>query len=428
MRATPASYRCGPLRRRVPTRRGAPADRFFRVPVVETHDGRPRHRARRLPTGAAGGPRQSRRRAVRRHHPRVRDDASRHLRDPRPPPAAPRVPRDARRRLRLARRAPLDRAPPGGHRAPVPTGPTAHQRDRRLVHQRDERLRLHRRRHLPLADPLRLRGEPPPTGRHHGRRGAALGDPHDLGPDRRHLCRLPTGARPGQRDRAGGHDARRRVRDLLPARRHLRRGGPAVTDGDATGRSPIPGETATPDEWSIPRIVRTMVPLLAGLSVLQLVSGTVLETYEAVLVRNPALLVLVPVQIGTAGNLASITCSRLTTQLYLGTYELSPSNPALRANAGAVFGLAATVFGAVGIAAWGIGLALGGSLALGRVLLISLVSGLCLAVLVVVASVAAVEISYRVGLNPDDTTIPVVTNVCDIAGVLILFAVVSVVV
>ncbi|GAA0724772.1 mgtE-like transporter [Halorubrum trapanicum] len=186
-------------------------------------------------------------------------------------------------------------------------------------------------------------------------------------------------------------------------------------------------ESTAIDEWSIWRIVRTMIPLLAALSVLQLVSGTVLETYEAVLLRYPALLVLVPVQIGTAGNLASITCSRLTTQLYLGTYELSPSNPALRANAGAVFGLAATVFGAVGVAAWAIGLALGGSLALGRVLLISLVSGLCLAVLVVVASVAAVEISYRVGLNPDDTTIPVVTNLCDIAGVLILFAVVSVV-
>ena len=181
------------------------------------------------------------------------------------------------------------------------------------------------------------------------------------------------------------------------------------------------------DEWSVRRIVRTMIPLLAALSVIQLVSGTVLETYEAVLLRYPALLVLVPVQIGTAGNLASITCSRLTTQLYLGTYELSPSNPALRANAGAVFALAATVFGAVGVAAWAIGLALGGSLALGRVLLISLVSGMALAALVVVASVAAVEASYRIGLNPDDTTIPVVTNLCDVAGVLILFAVVSVV-
>lgn len=204
------------------------------------------------------------------------------------------------------------------------------------------------------------------------------------------------------------------------------------TDSRATEPSSgIDSRTAEPtftDEWSIRRIVRTMVPLLAALSVLQLVSGTVLETYEETLVRNPALLVLVPVQIGTAGNLASITCSRLTTQLHLGTYELSLDNPDLRANAGAVFALAGTVFGAVGLAAWAIGVALGGTLGLGRVLLISLVSGMLLAVLVVVTSVAAVEASYRIGLNPDDTTIPVVTNVCDIAGVLILFAVVSMVV
>ena len=197
---------------------------------------------------------------------------------------------------------------------------------------------------------------------------------------------------------------------------------------DSKTGAPADTDRAFTDEWSIRRIVRTMVPLLAALSVLQLVSGSVLETYEEVLVQNPALLVLVPVQIGTAGNLASITCSRLTTQLHLGTYELSLTNPDLRANTVAVFALAGTVFGAVGIAAWAIGVALGGTLGLGRVLLISLVSGMLLAVLVIVTSVAAVEGSYRIGVNPDDTTIPIVTNVCDITGVLILFAVVSVVV
>jgi mgtE-like transporter len=182
------------------------------------------------------------------------------------------------------------------------------------------------------------------------------------------------------------------------------------------------------DEWSVRRIVWTMVPLLAGLSVLQLVSGTVLESFEATLLQYPALLVLLPVQIGTAGNLASIMCSRLTTQLYLGTYEPSLSNPDVRANVGAVFALAGTVFGLVGVAAWAIGVALGGTLAIGRVLAIALSSGMLLAVLVVTTSIAAVEASYRIGLNPDDTTIPIVTNVCDIAGVLILFAVVTAVV
>lgn len=190
----------------------------------------------------------------------------------------------------------------------------------------------------------------------------------------------------------------------------------------------VSAEPTVVDEWSVRPIVRTMVPLLAGLSVLQLVSGTVLESFEATLLQYPALLVLLPVQIGTAGNLASIMCSRLTTQLYLGTYEPSLSNPDVRANVGAVFALAGTVFGLVGVAAWAIGVALGGTLALGRVLTISLSSGMLLAVLVVTTSVAAVEASYRIGLNPDDTTIPIVTNVCDIAGVLILFAVVTVVV
>jgi len=180
-------------------------------------------------------------------------------------------------------------------------------------------------------------------------------------------------------------------------------------------------------EWAILSMVRTMVPLLAGLSLLQMASGSVLESFESTLVTQPSLLVLVPVQIGTAGNLASIMCSRLSTQLHLGTFELSPSNPAIRANTGAVFGLAGTVFGVVGIAAWAIGQALDGSLALRQVLTISLVSGMLLALVVVVLSVLAVTASYRLGYNPDDTTIPVVTNLCDITGVLILFGVVVVV-
>ena len=181
------------------------------------------------------------------------------------------------------------------------------------------------------------------------------------------------------------------------------------------------------EEWAIRRIVFTMVPLLAGLSILQMVSGTVLETFEDVLLENPSLLILVPVQIGTAGNLGSIMCSRLSTQLHLGTFDLSPSNSDVRANSGAVLGLGFTVFLVVGVAAWAIGAILGGTLSLVEVLSISLLSGMALSVFVVVVSLVSVSTSFRLGYNPDDTTIPVVTNVCDITGVLILFAVVSIV-
>lgn len=180
------------------------------------------------------------------------------------------------------------------------------------------------------------------------------------------------------------------------------------------------------DEWTIRTMVVTMVPLLLALSILQMVSGTVLETFEEVLLQTPSLLILVPVQIGTAGNLGSILCSRLSTQLHLGTFEIRFSNPNVQANIGAILGLGATVFVLVGIAAWGIGRMLGGRLTLFEVLTVSVVSGLLLTVFVIAISLVSVYLSYRMGFNPDDTTIPVVTNISDITGVLILFAVVSV--
>jgi mgtE-like transporter len=189
------------------------------------------------------------------------------------------------------------------------------------------------------------------------------------------------------------------------------------------------GEDDDPlDQWATRTIVTTMLPLLAVLSVLQMVSGSVLQAFEETLLAYPALLVLVPVQIGTAGNLASIMCARLSTQLHLGTFELDPSNPDVRANTLAILGLAATVFFVVGIAAWAIGRVLGGDLALLAVLTISMVSGMALAVLVVVLSLLSVWGSFRLGYDPDDTTIPLVTNVCDIVGVLLLFGVASVVI
>lgn len=182
------------------------------------------------------------------------------------------------------------------------------------------------------------------------------------------------------------------------------------------------------DDWSVRTMVLTMVPLLVGLSILQMISGSVLEAYEEVLLNNPSLLVIVPVQIGAAGNLGSIMCARLSTQLHLGTFELRADNPDVRSNSGAVLGLGATVFTLVGVAAWAIGRVLGGTLSFVDVMTISLVSGMALSIFVVVFSLVSVYASYRLGYNPDDTTIPVVTNVCDITGVLILFGVTTLVI
>jgi mgtE-like transporter len=175
--------------------------------------------------------------------------------------------------------------------------------------------------------------------------------------------------------------------------------------------------------WRAGRIVATMFPLLVGLSVLEMGSGYVLESLEATYLDNPTLLVLVPVMIGMGGNLGAILSSRLSTRLHLGTLEFDPRDRELWTNVAAILLLAVTVFTALGVAAWLVGRFVATPMRLSVLLFISLVSGMVLAGLAVLLSVGATYVSYRRGLDPDDVTIPVVTNVCDICGVVVLSAV-----
>ncbi len=181
------------------------------------------------------------------------------------------------------------------------------------------------------------------------------------------------------------------------------------------------------DTWSLRHIVATMFPILIALSVLEMGSGYVLEELEETYLANPTLLVLVPVMIGMGGNLGAILSSRLSTRLHLGLLEFDPRDEVLWTNVMAILGLAATIFTALGIVAWLVGRFIAEPMAFVDLMLISVVSGMVLAVLAIVLSVLATYVSYRQGLDPDDTTIPVVTNVCDILGVIVLSGVAIVV-
>jgi mgtE-like transporter len=96
-------------------------------------------------------------------------------------------------------------------------------------------------------------------------------------------------------------------------------------------------------------------------------------------------------------------------------------------NALATVGLAATVFPLVGAGAWGLAeLTVGAALAPEQVVTVAVTSGLALSVLAVAVTVVATYVAYRRELDPDDVVIPVVTNVCDVLGVVVLFVVVGV--
>jgi mgtE-like transporter len=178
--------------------------------------------------------------------------------------------------------------------------------------------------------------------------------------------------------------------------------------------------------WDARRIVGNMFPLLVVLSAVVLVAGITLEGAEAMLEEYGLLAIMVPTMVDMGGNLGSILSSRLTTRFHLGTTGLDPRDRELWVNVATILALAATVFTALAVGAYLLGQLVGSSLGLATLLTISLVSGMSLAVIAVVFGFAATYLSYRLGIDPDDTTIPIVTNVVDVLGMLIFIGVSSV--
>lgn len=175
--------------------------------------------------------------------------------------------------------------------------------------------------------------------------------------------------------------------------------------------------------WSARSIVTTMFPLLIVLSIIVLAAGITLDRAEALLEEYRVLAIMVPTMVGLGGNLGAILSSRLSSRLHLGVATFDVRDTGLWANIAAILALAVTVFTVLAIGSYLIGLALGIAVALPTLLFIALVSGLSIAVIAVVCSFGATYASYRLGIDPDDLTIPVVTNVVDVFGMLIFVGV-----
>jgi len=175
--------------------------------------------------------------------------------------------------------------------------------------------------------------------------------------------------------------------------------------------------------WEWRSIVRNMFPLLLVLSVIVLIAGITLEDARQLLEEYGILAVMVPTMVDMGGNLGAILSARLSTRFHLGTTELDPRDRELWANIGAILALAVTIFTALAIGAYLLGRLTGSVIRLPHLLVISLGSGLIVTVIAIVFSFAATYASYRLGIDPDDTTIPIVTNVVDVFGMIVFIGV-----
>jgi mgtE-like transporter len=170
------------------------------------------------------------------------------------------------------------------------------------------------------------------------------------------------------------------------------------------------------------RILRESLPVLALAGSVDILAGLVIESRLDRFLVFPALLVLIPPFLENAGALGGILSSRLASKLHLGA--LSPRGrpePAAILDASIVVLFAFVTFLLTGIAAdlaaAVVGLATPGPL---RVIGVSLVAGLIATAAAIVVAYYAAIATYRLGMDPDNHGIPLITSSMDFIGVIAL--------
>lgn len=174
------------------------------------------------------------------------------------------------------------------------------------------------------------------------------------------------------------------------------------------------------------RIARESLPVLILAGTIDVVAGLTIEKRFSSFLVYPALLVLVPPFLEDSGALGSILSARVSTKLHLGT--LVPGRGSLLSvgeDFMLIFMYAIPVFLLLGvsadIAAAIVGLKSPGSL---EMIAVSMLAGLIATTFAVFVGFYGAVAAYRLGLDPDNHGIPIVTSSLDLLGAFALILVI----
>lgn len=174
-------------------------------------------------------------------------------------------------------------------------------------------------------------------------------------------------------------------------------------------------------------IVWESLPVLSAAVVLSTLAGVAVQKQLAVFAALPALLVLQPAFVSSAGALGGILSSRVATNLHLGLVEptVRPGRE-VRREALLVFALALPVFVFNGLGADVVARLLGqDGPGLWRMVLASLIGGVFAVAFVVALAYYGTIAAWRVNVDPDTYGIPVVTASVDFVGVVALIVTIT---
>lgn len=174
------------------------------------------------------------------------------------------------------------------------------------------------------------------------------------------------------------------------------------------------------------RIIVQALPIILLALIGEMVAGSVFGRMNRILAATPGLIVLVPALLLMRGAISATMGSRLSSAVHLGLIpgEVPARHPEVRTNINASLLLGGLMGVVAGILAHVITLAFGGDsagvLSLGTIgLTVGFLSGLPM----IPATVQAVRIAFRRGVDPDNVIGPILLTLGDITTIVLLFAI-----
>ena len=166
------------------------------------------------------------------------------------------------------------------------------------------------------------------------------------------------------------------------------------------------------------RIVQESIPVLLLAGIVDATAGLVFEKRLTSFFVFPVLLVLVPPFLSLAGSLGSVLSARVATKLHLGVVD--PARFSLRPvgeDVLLVSAYAVPMFALLGLGAAGVGhlAGLAAPATIDLIGVVALAGALAFTLTVGLAYVSAVA-TFRLGLDPDNHSIPIVTATLDLVG------------
>ena len=166
------------------------------------------------------------------------------------------------------------------------------------------------------------------------------------------------------------------------------------------------------------RIVGESLPFLVVAGAVSTLAGMTIQSRLGSLSREPALLIVIPPLLSLSGSLAGILSARVATKLHLGVLDpsriaIGPIAPDLML----VFLISVPIYLVLGVAADVLaaltGLASPGAL---QMLEVVMLAGVLATALTCVVAYGAALVTYRLGWDPDNNGVPLVSSTSDFLG------------